>query len=307
MKFAIALPQSNRVSSPTGIRDVARAGDELGFWALSMGDHITFDGRWISCGSDSDNGTADVRNIYEPLTTYAHVAALSERVRLLFSIMLLPTREPLVTAKQLATPDRLSGGRVLLGLGVGLAGDDTDPPFVSLLSANVAREWEALRVPVSRRGRLTDERLAAMRALWTDDSASFAGNLVSFTDVELFPKPLAAGRHPDPRGRQLPGSTRPDRPRRIHVAAQSCEPRRGRRRHRLPAAAPHCARHGVLGGGRARSVHATRRHRERRRVGSPPGAEGRLGVELADRNLLGNAGDLVARSDSRSTTATTSC
>jgi len=139
MKFAVALPQSNRVSSPTGIRDVARAGDELGFWALSMGDHITFDGRWISCGSDSDNGTADVRNIYEPLTTYAHVAALSERVRLLFSIMLLPTREPLVTAKQLATHERLSGGRVLLGLGVGLAGDDTDPPFASLLSANVAR------------------------------------------------------------------------------------------------------------------------------------------------------------------------
>lgn len=121
------------------------------------------------------------------------------------------------------------------------------PPFVSLLSASVAREWEALRVPVSRRGRLTDERLFVMRALWTDDSASFAGNLVSFADVELFPKPLAAGRHPDPRGRQLPRSTRPDRPRRIHVAAQSCERRRSRRRHRPPAAASHCSRHGVLG------------------------------------------------------------
>ncbi len=146
-----------------------------------------------------------------------------------------------------------------------------------------------------------------MRALWTDDSASFADNLVSFTDVELSPKPLAAGRHPDPRGRQLPGSTLPDRPRRIHVAAQSCEPRRGRRRHRLPAAAPHCARHGVLG-----EVVLDLYMRLDDTVSAAESAvpqvlRDALGVELADRNLLGNAGDLVARRDSRSTTATTSC
>ncbi len=196
MKFTIALPQSNRVSTPDAIRDVAQAADELGFWALSMHDHITFDGEWIACGSDNDDGAQDVRNVYEPLTTYAHVSALTSRVNLLFSIMLIPTREPLMTAKQIATLDQLSGGRVLLGVGVGLAGNDTDPAFLSVLSRNAGREWEALKVPVGRRGRLTDDRLAAMQALWLQDSASYAGELVEFNDVAMYPKPARVGGPP---------------------------------------------------------------------------------------------------------------
>ncbi|MEV3927411.1 LLM class flavin-dependent oxidoreductase [Actinomadura coerulea] len=196
MKFTIALPQSNRVSTPSAIRDVAQAADELGFWALSMHDHIMWDGQWIACGSDVDNGGEDVRNVYEPLTTYAHVSALTKRVRLLFSIMLMPSREPLMTAKQLATLDQLSGGRVSLGIGVGLAGNDTDPAFLSALSGNAGREWAALGVPVRRRGRLTDERLAAMQALWTEDKATYEGELLRFADVAMYPKPAQAGGPP---------------------------------------------------------------------------------------------------------------
>lgn len=196
MKFTIALPQSNRVSTPSAIRDVAQAADELGFWALSMHDHLLFDGRWISCGSDDDSGTEDVRNVYEPLTTFAHVSAITQRIRMLFSIMLIPIREPLMTANQIATLDQLSGGRVLLGIGVGAAGNDTDPAFIEVLSKNAAREWNALKVPVHKRGKLTDERLAAMRALWTQDSASFAGQLVEFSDVEMYPKPAQVGGPP---------------------------------------------------------------------------------------------------------------
>jgi alkanesulfonate monooxygenase SsuD/methylene tetrahydromethanopterin reductase-like flavin-dependent oxidoreductase (luciferase family) len=193
MEFTIALPQSNRVATPTAIRDVAQAADELGFWALSMHDHLTFDGQWIACGSDADDGPSDERTVYEPITTYAHVAALTRRIRLLFSIMLLPAREPLMTAKQLATLDQLSGGRVSLGIGVGLAGNDSDPGFLAVLSNNARNEWDALGVPVRRRGRLSDERIAAMTTLWREDVASYTGELLAFADVPMYPKPAQPG------------------------------------------------------------------------------------------------------------------
>lgn len=193
MDFTIALPQSNRVSKPSAIRDVAQAADELGFWGLTMHDHLMWDGKWVACGSDTDDGTEDVRNLYEALITYAHVSALTTNVRLLISIMLLPTREPLMTAKQVATLDQLSGGRVSLGIGVGLAGTEVQPPFVTALSGNAGREWKALGVPVRKRGKLSDERLAAMQALWTDDVAAFRGELVEFEEVGMYPKPAQSG------------------------------------------------------------------------------------------------------------------
>ena len=180
MKFSVALPQSNRVATPTAIRDVAQAAEELGFWGVAMHDHLIFDGTWSACGSDHDDGDQDPRTIYEPLTTYAHVAGLTERVRLLFSILLLPAREPILAAKQIATLDQLSGGRVALGVGVGLAGNDTDPRPLALLSENARHEWEALGVPVHQRGKLADEHLAAMRALWTEDAATVQGRFVDF-------------------------------------------------------------------------------------------------------------------------------
>lgn len=297
MKFTIALPQSNRVSSPTAIRDVAQAADELGFWALSMHDHLTFDGQWIGCGSATDDGTSDVRSVYEPLTTYAHVAALTHRVRLLLSIMLVPAREPLMTAKQLATLDQLSGGRVSLGVGVGLAGTETQPPFVRLLAANAAQEWAALGVPVHRRGRLSDERLAAMQALWSDDPGSYAGEFVSFTDVAMYPKPAQPGGIP------------------ILVAGSS------------PAALARAARGGhswLPNHAKAEEIAAgisqLRQLHEQRgttfsgevvlnlfmRLDDAPGAaelalpqvlRDSLGAEVAERNLLGSPDDLIARTE----------
>ncbi|WP_261770271.1 MULTISPECIES: TIGR03619 family F420-dependent LLM class oxidoreductase [unclassified Rhodococcus (in: high G+C Gram-positive bacteria)] len=193
MKYTIALPQSNRVGTPNAIRDVAQAADELGFWALSMHDHIFFDGGLMACGSDLDSGTQDIRTVYEPMTTYAHVAALTKQVELLFGIMLLPARETLMAAKQLATLDQLSGGRVLLGIGVGLGGNETDPEFLPVSSKLAAKEWRALGVPARKRGKLTDERIAAMQALWSEGTASYDGELVSFTDVPMFPKPAQSG------------------------------------------------------------------------------------------------------------------
>ena len=297
MKFTIALPQSNRVSSPTAIRDVAQAAEELGFWALSMHDHLTFDGQWIGCGSATDLGTSDVRSVYEPLTTYAHVAALTERVRLLLSIMLLPAREPLMTAKQLATLDRLSGGRVSLGIGVGLAGNETEPPFVRLLAANAAQEWAALGVPVRRRGRLSDERLGAMQALWTDESASYTGDFISFTDVAMYPKPqqpggipiLVAGSSPAALARTARGghSWLPNHARADEIAAGISYLHQLHEQHQTTFSG---------------EVVLNLFMRLDENVGVAESAlpqvfRDSLGPEVSDRNLLGNPDDLIARTE----------
>jgi probable F420-dependent oxidoreductase len=208
VKYAVALPQSSRVGDTAAIRDAAQAADELGFWAVSMHDHIVFDGNWLLCGAEDDEGKSDLRTVFEQLTTFAYVAGITSRVRLMTSALLLPVRETIVTAKQIATLDQLSGGRVVLGIGVGLSGTDRDPPHVELLSRNAAVELAALRVPVSHRGRLADEQLAAFERIWTQDSASYHGELVSFTGVEIFPKPVQPGGPPILVGGSSPAALR---------------------------------------------------------------------------------------------------
>jgi probable F420-dependent oxidoreductase len=196
VKYAVALPQSSRVGDTAAIRDAAQAADELGFWAVSMHDHIIFDGNWRLCGAGDDDGDSDRRTVFEQLTTFAYVAGITSRVRLMTSVLLLPVRETILTAKQIATLDQLSGGRVVLGIGVGLSGTNHDPQGLELLSRNAAVELAALRVPVSRRGRLADEQLAAFERIWTQDSASYDGKLVSFAGIEIFPKPMQPGGPP---------------------------------------------------------------------------------------------------------------
>ena len=111
----------------------------------------------------------------DPLIWMAYVAAATTRLRLMTGVIILPQRNPLVLAKQVATLDRMSGGRIELGIGVGW----------------LKEEFAALGVPFERRGKRADEYVAAMRALWRDDSASFAGEFVNFRRVSCNPKPVA--------------------------------------------------------------------------------------------------------------------
>jgi probable F420-dependent oxidoreductase len=97
------------------------------------------------------------------------------RLRFMTAVMILPQRNPLVLAKEVATLDYLSGGRIELGIGVGW----------------LKEEFEALGIPFERRGKRADEYVAAMRALWASDGASFAGEFVKFDQVSCNPKPVA--------------------------------------------------------------------------------------------------------------------
>jgi len=118
--------------------------------------------------------------IPDPLIWLAYVASATRSIKLGTAILILPQRNPVVTAKAVATLDHLAGGgRVLLGIGVGW----------------LAEEFATLGVPFEDRGARTDEYVAAMRALWSQERASFAGRFVSFHDVFCRPRP-AEGRVP---------------------------------------------------------------------------------------------------------------
>ncbi len=109
----------------------------------------------------------------------AYVAAATSTIKLGSGIIILPQRQPAVLAKSLASLDHVSGGRLIFGLGVGY----------------LEPEMTACSTPMARRGARSDEYLAAMRALWTTDAASFDGEFVNFDQVTANPKPAQADIH----------------------------------------------------------------------------------------------------------------
>lgn len=197
MRFAIRIPTSNRVASRAAIIEVAQAAEEMGFYAVSVHDHLVFNGWWVACGSRQTEG-GDDRDMFEALTTLSFVAARTERVRLLTAILLLPIRELVLAAKQVACLDVLSEGRVLLGVGVGSArgaSDSRNEINLGAHASNSLKEYETFKVR-GHRGRLVNEYLEAMREIWTKPSASYTGDFVQFQDIEVFPKPVQEGGPP---------------------------------------------------------------------------------------------------------------
>jgi probable F420-dependent oxidoreductase len=131
--------------------------------------------------------------ILDPIVTLSSAALVTERVRLGTGILHVPIRPVLQTAKSLASLDYLSGGRLVVGAGVGGEND---------------REFDAVGVPVTERGARTDEALQAFRALWRDERASFHGRFCSFDDVELLPRPVQPGGPPIWVGGRTPAALR---------------------------------------------------------------------------------------------------
>jgi probable F420-dependent oxidoreductase len=111
---------------------------------------------------------------YEPLTLLSFVAARTERVRLGTSVLVLPYHNPIRLAKTAATLDVLSGGRLILGVGVG----------------SIEKEIQAMGSPFAERGAVTDEAIAVMRALWTEEDPSFDGKYSRLAGMKFSPKPL---------------------------------------------------------------------------------------------------------------------
>jgi probable F420-dependent oxidoreductase len=179
MEFAVVLPSfgppARDPAVQSRLRDVAEAADELGYHVVFTAEHLIYPqeirtpypygGRFPYAVTDP---------VLDVPTTLAWVAAVTRHVRLGASVMVLPYHEPIALAKALATIDVLSGGRLMVGVASGW----------------LREEFDLLGVPFRERGARTDEYLAALRALWTEERVTYRGRFVRLEDAAFFPKPI---------------------------------------------------------------------------------------------------------------------
>lgn len=191
MRFGVMLPQSGKLASPTAMIEVAQAAEELGFMAISVRDHLIFDGAYISVGMRDPAQPGDDRTMFEALETLTFVASQTTTIGLGTSVLILPNRHPLLLAKQVASLDVLSGGRVVLGLGIGPNRVETTDDTTKLGShrGSLAREYDSFGA-IGPRGPRMDEYFEALVRLWTEERPTFDGDYVRFNDAVMFPKPV---------------------------------------------------------------------------------------------------------------------
>jgi probable F420-dependent oxidoreductase len=182
VEFGISLPGRGPLAKPDQVLTIAAKADALGYASIFVTDHVVLPASMArsvypySATGQLPGGAA--QDYLEPLAMLGALARTTKRARLGTSVLVVPYRHPLVTAKILATLDQLSGGRVILGAGVGW----------------LREEFEALGAPpFEERGPVTDEYLRFMRATWTTDPVSFSGRYVRVSDVHALPKPLQTG------------------------------------------------------------------------------------------------------------------
>jgi probable F420-dependent oxidoreductase len=176
MNFGLHLPASSSgVTSADLIRFVQRA-ESLGFYCITVADHVIIPKNLtVAYPYTSDGKYPGTGYHLETLTTMSFLAGASERIRFVTSVMIAPYRNPVIAAKMLASLDVLSGGRVIVGLGVGW----------------MKEEFENLNAPpFAERGKVTDEYIQAFRELWRSDNPSFHGKYCDFSDIVFVPKPV---------------------------------------------------------------------------------------------------------------------
>lgn len=193
IRFAVRLPHSWCIASRPALVAVAEAADELDM-DISVQDHLLADGSVSPCGSVH---AVEDRIVFEAHTTLAYLAALTTRARLIAGVYVLPYRHPVWLAKETATLDALSDGRLIVGVGVGaLRGRGHDHGQNLAAHGTIAtREFDTFNI-LGNRGRMMDEYIAILDALWTQDRASFKGEFVSFEDIDIYPKPVSRPRPP---------------------------------------------------------------------------------------------------------------
>ena len=189
MKFGVSVSNIGNLGQGIGVEgciEIAERADALGFDSVWLGDHVV-----LPAQIDYDEDHADRRgatrwqnNAFEPLTLLNALAVRTERVMLNQGVLIIPLRHPVILAKMLATADQLSGGRLVLGAGLGWMDE----------------EFSALGLPEEyfpRRGAVTNEYLRAIKELWTSTGPStFRGEFVQFENVGAYPKPV---QQPHPR------------------------------------------------------------------------------------------------------------
>lgn len=167
-KYSFRLPNADYLgfpATPQAIVETACKAEEMGFDALFVNDHVIVD--------DSPR-SEPWRNVYDPLVVLSYVAARTDTIKLGTSVLIMPYRNPIVTAKMIATLDQMSGGRAIAGGGAGWS----EP------------EYNALGVPYRQRGARTDEYIRLWQACWEPGPTSFHGRFFSFDNMHVNPKPM---------------------------------------------------------------------------------------------------------------------
>jgi probable F420-dependent oxidoreductase len=177
VRFGLFFVNTGPYATPDGARALGEAAEAAGFDSLWTVEHVVVPKGYESAYPYDRSGRMpgpEDSPIPDPLVWLTYVAAVTTTVKLATGILILPQRQPLVLAKECATLDQLSGGRLVLGVGAGW----------------LEEEFTALDVPFADRGRRLDDHIEALRAAWGSQPASFDGRFTRFTDVYSTPRPV---------------------------------------------------------------------------------------------------------------------
>lgn len=181
--------------SPRTFATLARKAEEVGFESLWMPEHLVFPAELPATYPYAADNRAPIEPgtpLYDPWVTLAFAAALTDKVRLGTSVYILPLRNPFVTARAVVTLDRLSQGRVILGVGIGW----------------LKEEFEAVGEAFDNRAERTTEIVEILKALWTQDTIEYHGKHYSFGPVKFSPKPAQKPHPPIEFGGETPAALR---------------------------------------------------------------------------------------------------
>jgi probable F420-dependent oxidoreductase len=183
MKLGVFLPISGRATGPDTLMEAARSAEAQGFDAVWSADRVVTPWAIKTSYPYSENHEFIVppdRPFLDSFTCLAFLAACTEKIMLGISVLVLPYRHPLYWTRVAASIERLSRGRLIMGVGVGW----------------MEEEFEALGVSFKDRGRMTDEQLQILSSLWTEEHISYNGQFYRFQDLAFYPKPVQQPRIP---------------------------------------------------------------------------------------------------------------
>lgn len=183
MKFGVFLPISGRASGPDTLTEAASSAEALGYDAVWSADRVVTPWQINTSYPYSENHEFIVppdRPFLDSLTCLAFLAGVTEKITLGISVLVLPYRHPLYWTRVAVSIERLSRGRLIMGVGVGW----------------MQEEFEAQGISFKDRGRMTDEQLQIISRLWTEEHISFNGQFYNFQDLAFYPKPIQQPRIP---------------------------------------------------------------------------------------------------------------
>ena len=175
MKYGLFGINNGVCADPKVMRAVAITAEDSGFESVWTGEHVV-----LPDPQEPPSPATPLFSMAHPSTALSFIAGFTSRIKLGTGITLLAQRNAVVLAKEMASLDHLSGGRLLFGIGAGY----------------LKAEFDALGVNFAERGARTDEYIAAMRELWTSDTPAFSGRFVSFSGIQARPQPAQSGGPP---------------------------------------------------------------------------------------------------------------